>query len=81
MNKKHYDKNRQDPHYKIGDLVFTRAFRRAGKLEPRFEATPKTIVNVKHPTYIIKDQNDKETTIHVSDLRPLYEQLQAIYVQ
>ncbi|CAF1282589.1 unnamed protein product [Didymodactylos carnosus] len=72
LSKNRYDLHRQDPHYKVGDLVLTRIFLRGDKLQPKFSSTPKVIINCHHPTYIVKDaQTNVESRVHVGDLRPI----------
>ena len=71
-NKQRYDKNRRDPHYNLGDRVFTKIFTTRGKLDPRYFADPKIIVQAKHPTYIARHEpTGVEYQYHVSDLRPV----------
>ncbi|CAM4957002.1 unnamed protein product, partial [Rotaria socialis] len=70
-HKRYYDQNRQDPHYNVDDRVFTRIFAARGKLDPRYSAEPKIIVQTNHPTYIVKHEpSGFEHRYHVSDLRP-----------
>lgn len=71
-HKRYYDHNRQDPHYNVGDRVFTRIFTARGKLDPRYSGEPKIIVQTNHPTYIVKHETTGfEHRYHVSDLRPV----------
>ena len=71
-SKRRYDKNRRDPHFNLGDRVFTRIFSSRGKLDPRFSNEPQYIVRVSHPTYIVHhDVSGNERQYHVSDLRPV----------
>ena len=69
-NKLRYDRNRQDPHYALGDRVFTKIFSARGKLDPRYSADPRVIVQVNHPTYVARHEpSGSENRYHVSDLR------------
>ncbi|CAF1168314.1 unnamed protein product [Rotaria sp. Silwood1] len=71
-NKTRYDRHRGDPHYKIGDRVFTKLFTGRTKLDPRYSADPQIIVQVNHPTYIVRHLlTGIERSYHVSDLRPV----------
>jgi len=71
-NKLRYDKNRRDPHFNLGDRVFTKIFAARGKLDPRYSAYPKTIIHVNHPTYTVRlDETGVTHQYHVSDLRPV----------
>ena len=71
-SKRRYDKNRRDPHFNLGDRVFTRIFSSRGKLDPRFSNEPQYIVRVSHPTYTVRhDVSGNERQYHVSDLRPV----------
>jgi transposase InsO family protein len=71
-NKHRYDQNRQDPHYVLGDRVFTKIFSARGKLDPRYSADPKIIVHTNHPTYVVRHEpTGVENRYHVSDLRPV----------
>jgi hypothetical protein len=71
-NKKRYDCNRTDPHYKVGDHAFIRIFTGHGKLDPRFSLSPKGIVKTNHPHYIVRHElTGLEHTYHVADLRPV----------
>jgi transposase InsO family protein len=71
-NKTRYDRNRCDPHYNLGDRVFTKIFTARGKLDPRFSADPKIIVQTNHPTYVVRHEpTGIEHQYHVSDLRPV----------
>ncbi|CAF4174488.1 unnamed protein product, partial [Rotaria sordida] len=72
-NKYRYDKNRPDPHYKLGDKVLTRIYGLRGKLDPKFSPIPKLIISVNHPIYIVHDtQTNMTSQVHVGDLRPIY---------
>ena len=72
INKTTYDKNRLDPHYKIGDKVLTRIPILRGKLDPRYSPIPKLIVQTLHPIYIVQDEKTHITSqVHVADIRPL----------
>ncbi|CAF1423056.1 unnamed protein product [Rotaria sordida] len=72
-NKYRYDKNRPDPHYKLGDKVLTRIYGLRGKLDPKFSPIPKVIISVNHPIYIVHDtQTNMTSQVHVGDLRPIY---------
>lgn len=71
-NKTRYDHNRRDPHYNLGDRVFTRIFTGRGKLDPRYSISPKIVVQVNHPNYIVRHESTGiEHQYHVSDLRPV----------
>ena len=71
-NKTWYDRNRLDPHYRIGDKVLTRIYGLRGKLEPKFSATLKIIIRVQHPIYIVEDAiSHIQSQVHVNDLRPI----------
>jgi hypothetical protein len=72
MNKQHYDRNRLDPHYTVGDTVLTKLHGMKGKLDPLFAINPKIIISVQHPTYIVRDPiTNIESRVHVGDIRPL----------
>ncbi|CAF3349874.1 unnamed protein product [Rotaria sp. Silwood1] len=72
MNKHWYDRNRLDPQYQMGDKVLTRIYGLRGKLDPKFSATPKLIIHVRHPIYIVEDEMTHiQSQVHVSDLRPI----------
>ena len=72
INKTTYDKNRLDPHYKIGDKVLTRIPILRGKLDPRYSPIPKLIVQTLHPIYVVQDEKTHITSqVHVADIRPL----------
>ena len=72
ISKEWYDKNRLNPQYKIGDKVLTRIYGLRGKLDPKFASIPKVIVHVKHPVYIVEDENTRiQSQVHVGDLRPI----------
>lgn len=72
INKTIYDKNRLDPHYKIGDKVLTRIPTQRGKLDPRYSPIPKSVIQILHPIYLVQDEETNITTqVHVGDLRPL----------
>jgi len=71
-NKERYDKHRPDPHYYIGDRVFTKIFTARGKLDPRYSSEPYVITHVHHPTYsVLNEYTGVEKRLHVSDLRPI----------
>ena len=71
-HKKYYDQNRRDPHYNVGDRVFTKIFATRGKLDPRYSVEPKIIVQTTHPTYTVRHEaTSLEHRYHVSDLRPV----------
>jgi hypothetical protein len=71
-NKVYYDRNRMDPTYTLGDRVLTRLHGTTGKLDPLFSSTPKVIIRVSHPTYVVRDPTSHiESQVHVSDLRPI----------
>ena len=71
-NKQRYDQNRRDPHYNLGDRVFTKIFAARGKFDPRYSIQPKIIVQVNHPTYVVRHEaTGIENRYHVSDLRPV----------
>ena len=70
-NQTYYNKNRPNPQLKIGDKVLTRIFTSTGKLDPKFSAVPKIIVEV-HPMYVVEDESTGiRSPIHISDLRSL----------
>ena len=72
-NKNYYDKNRPDPHYKLGDTVLTRVHGMKGKLDPLFSLTPKVVIRTQHPTYIVRDTiTNIESRVHVNDIRPIF---------
>jgi transposase InsO family protein len=76
-NKQHYDRNRSDPHYNIGDRVFTKIFSTRGKLDPRFSVDPHIVVRANHPTYIVRHEpSGVQYQYHVSDLRPVISALE-----
>lgn len=71
-NKIHYDHNRLDPHYNVGDIVLTRIHGLRGKLDPKFSSTPHVVVHVQHPVYLLEDQKTNiRSRAHVNDLRPI----------
>jgi len=71
-NKTRYDKHRPNPHYQVGDRVFTRIFAARGKLDPRYSSEPHIITQVHHPTYSVLNENTGvEKRFHVSDIRPI----------
>ena len=71
-NKLRYDQNRSDPHFNLGDRVFTKVFAARGKLDPRYTVHPKTIVQTNHSTYTVRhDETGIEHRYHVGDLRPV----------
>ena len=71
-NQTYYNKNRRNPQLKIGDKVLTRIFTSTGKLDPKFSAVPKIIVEVHHPMYVVEDESTGiRSPIHISDLRSL----------
>ncbi|CAF3591372.1 unnamed protein product [Rotaria socialis] len=71
-HEKYYDYNRRDPHYNVGDRVFTKIFAARGKLDPRYSTEPKIIVQINHPTYTVRHEpTGLEHSYHVSDLRPV----------
>ena len=72
LSKLHYDVNRPDPHYQVGDRVLTRLHGLRGKLEAKFSPTAKIIIHANHPTYTVRDEyNQVEMRVHVSDLRSI----------
>jgi hypothetical protein len=72
MNRKYYDTNRLDLHYKVGDAVLTKLQGMKGKLDLLFSINPKIIISVQHPTYIVRDPiTIIESRVHVGDIRPL----------
>ena len=71
-NKARYDKHRPNPHYHIGDRVFTKIFAARGKLDPRYSSEPHIITQVHHPTYSVRNEyTGIEKRFHVSDIRPI----------
>ena len=71
-SKEFYDRNRQNPQYKIGDRVLTRIYGIRGKLDPKFSPIPKVITGVYHPIYVVQDEDTHVTArVHVGDLRPI----------
>ncbi|CAF1518533.1 unnamed protein product [Adineta ricciae] len=67
-----YDHRRRDPHYKVGDPVFTKIFTSRTKLDPRYSADPQIIIDLHHPTYTVRNlTTGTERSYHVSDLRPV----------
>ncbi|CAF2061710.1 unnamed protein product [Rotaria magnacalcarata] len=72
VTKTWYDRHRLNPQLKIGNKVLTRIYGLRGKLEPKFSPIPKVIVQVRHPVYIVEDEQTHITSqVHVSDLRPI----------
>ncbi|CAF3506519.1 unnamed protein product [Rotaria socialis] len=72
INKNWYDRNRLDPHYQIGNKVLTRIHGLRGKLDPKFSVTPKIIIHVNHPIYIVEDEiTHVQSQVHVCDIRPI----------
>jgi hypothetical protein len=71
-DKKRYNHHRPDPHYQLGDRVFTKIFVARGKLDPRYSPEIRVIVRAHHPTYTVLNQRTGvENRFHVSDLRPV----------
>ena len=71
-NKERYDKHRSNPHYHIGDRVFTKIFPTRGKLDPRYSSEPNIITEIHHPTYsVFNEYTGFEKQFHVSDIRPI----------
>ena len=71
-NKVRYDKNRSDPHFQIGDHVFTKIFTARGSLDPRYSSEPHIITEVRHPTYFVLNKSTGVVKrFHVSDIRPV----------
>ena len=71
-NQNSYNRNRIDPVYHVGDRVLTRVHGSRGKLDPLFSPSPKVVLQVLHPIYIVHDeQTEVDSRVHVSDLRPL----------
>ncbi|CAF4701407.1 unnamed protein product [Rotaria sp. Silwood2] len=71
-NKERYDKHRPDPHYHIGDRVFTKIFTARGKLDPRYSSEPNIITEIRHPTYsVLNESTGVVKQFHVSDIRPI----------
>ena len=71
-NQTYYDQNRTDPSYQLGDRVITRVHGSRGKLDPIFSPSPKIVIQLSHPTYIVRDEQTNITSrVHVSDLRRL----------
>ena len=71
-NKERYDKHRPNPHYHIGDRVFTKIFPTRGKLDPRYSSEPNIITEVHHPTYsVFNEYTGVEKQFHVGDIRPI----------
>lgn len=72
QSKIRYDRRRNDPHYKLNDIVLTRIFTNRSKLDPRFSLSPKTIIQQRHPIYWVKDLTSSVISqVHVNDMRPL----------
>lgn len=75
QSKIRYDRRRNDPHYKLNDIVLTRIFTNRSKLDPRFSLSPKTIIQQRHPIYWVKDLTSSVISqVHVNDMRPLQSQ-------
>ena len=71
--KAQYDKQRSDPRYSVNDRVLIRRHGMKNKLEPKYSVTPKIVIQVKHPVYIVKDEvAGNETRVHINDMRPIY---------
>ncbi|CAF4742463.1 unnamed protein product, partial [Rotaria sp. Silwood2] len=71
-SQKYYNRHRLNPRLAIGDKVFIRVFGSRAKLDPKFSPIPKIIVDIRHPTYIVEDENTHVTSqVHISDLRPI----------
>ena len=67
-----YDRHRDDPHYNLGDRVFTKIFAARTKLDPRYSADPQVVVHVRHLTYVVRQlSTGLDRSYHVSDLRPV----------
>ncbi|CAF1526076.1 unnamed protein product [Adineta steineri] len=73
-NKVRYDKHRSDPHFQIGDHVFTKIFTARGSLDPRYSSEPSIVTEVRHPTYFVRNESTGVVKrFHVSDIRPVIE--------
>ena len=71
-NQNYYNKNRLNPQLNLGEKVLTRIYGLKGKLDPKFSAIPKVIVDVNHPMYIVEDEcTHLRSQVHISDLRPI----------
>ncbi|CAF1281573.1 unnamed protein product [Rotaria magnacalcarata] len=68
----YYNRHRLNPHLAIGDKVLTRIFGSRAKLDPKFSSIPKIVVETRHPTYIVEDENTHvRSQVHINDLRPI----------
>ncbi|CAF1469943.1 unnamed protein product [Rotaria sordida] len=71
-NKQRYDKHRPNPHYHIGDRVFTKIFTTRGKLDPHYSSEPNIITEIHHPTdSVLNEYTGIVKQFHVSDIRPI----------
>ena len=72
QSKIRYDRNRHDPHYRLGTTVLSRMFTNRSKLDPRFSIHPKVIIKANHPIYWVKDNTSTTISkVHVNDIQPL----------
>ncbi|CAF2130055.1 unnamed protein product [Rotaria magnacalcarata] len=68
-NQAYYNKNRLDPQLKLGDKVFTCTYVSKGKLDPKFSPTPKIVVEIYLPMYVVEDEcTHIRSQVHISDL-------------
>ena len=72
VTKKWYDQGHLNLQLKIRDKVLKRIYGSREKLDPKFSAIPKIIVEVQRPTYIVEDEDAHvRSQIHINDLRPI----------
>ncbi|CAF4470768.1 unnamed protein product, partial [Didymodactylos carnosus] len=69
LSKQRYDRNRRDPHYKVGDLVLTRYYGIRNKLGEKYSKFPARIIEVQHPVYWVQQVETKAIArVHINDL-------------
>ncbi|CAF0781627.1 unnamed protein product [Didymodactylos carnosus] len=72
--KRRYDKNRPDRSFAVGKKVLLKIHTARSKLHPRYYPTLFTIVENRHPTYIvIDDETQQPHRVHSNDLREILE--------
>ncbi|CAF4107149.1 unnamed protein product [Rotaria magnacalcarata] len=70
--KVYYDRRRLNPQLTLDDKVLTRIYTSREKLDPKFASIPKVVVEVRHPVYVVEDEDTHVTSqVHISDLRPI----------
>ena len=71
-SKLRYDRNRQNPTYRIGDLVWTKVLTGRSKLMARYTG-PASIVQVLTPvSFLVRYDDGRQVQVHSSSLKPVY---------